>query len=271
ALSFADSKFVVKIAPPPEVTVLRYEHDMMAAEVGAMREVRRRTSLPVPEVVAFDQTREETSSDYFLAACAPGSPLHRVRDNLSTEAQAFVDEQIAGYLIELHDIKGVAFGTYNRPVHSTWKEAFGAFLEDLGKDRRDRDVQLPLGAFEVAEPHMDALDEVRVPSLIHWDLWDPNVFVDDDNRITGVIDFERAMWADPLMEWNFHTPSKTLLDAYGRSIMESPGSKSRRGLYDLYLGLIMVIETTYRGYDSAHEKMSRDFLDASIAVLARSS
>lgn len=38
-------------------------------------------------------------------------------------------------------------------------------------------------------------DQVTVPCLVHWDLWDGNVFV-KDNRITGVIDCERSLWGD---------------------------------------------------------------------------
>ena len=54
-----------------------------------------------------------------------------------------------------------------------------------------------------AEAH-PALDEVQSPRLVHWDLWDGNVFVDPATaQITGISDFERSLWGDPLMEVNF--------------------------------------------------------------------
>src|ERR1700736_1397199 len=74
-IEFADASFVLKVSPPDEVKVLRYEHNMMAAEVGAMRDAKSKTNLPVPKVVAYDRSREEVASDYFLAECVPGVPL----------------------------------------------------------------------------------------------------------------------------------------------------------------------------------------------------
>jgi len=41
-----------------------------------------------------------------------------------------------------------------------------------------------------------------MPQLVHWDAWDANFFV-KDGKITGILDFERALWADPLMEAQF--------------------------------------------------------------------
>lgn len=141
-------------------------------------------------------------------------------------------------------------------------------MEKLRKDQHDERIELPPGAFEAAAPHLGALAEVESPSLVHWDLWDPNIFVDPESgRITGLIDFERAMWADPLIEGNFMQPSPALMEGYGHPVTQPAEATARRYLYDLYLSLIMVIESTYRKFTPEHEKSSRDFLDRSIAAL----
>jgi aminoglycoside phosphotransferase (APT) family kinase protein len=90
-----------------------------------------------------------------------------------------------------------------------------------------------------------------VPCFVHWDLWDPNVFVDPDSLdVVGVIDFERALWGDPLMEGQFLSKigDAAFLDAYGIPMLSTPGAVSRRLLYDLYLFVIMVVEVAYRHY-----------------------
>jgi len=267
-LTLPEADFVLKIAPSDDVRVLRYEQNLMEAEVGVTLTVKACTDLPVPEVIAFDRTREEVASDYFIAACVPGVPLEQAKVDFTPEERAFVDRQIGAHLKNLHIIKGQAFGTFNEPVYSTWTDAFNGVMEDLKRDQQDQDIDLPQGAFESATPHLGALAEVESPALIHWDLWDPNIFVDSTSkRITGLIDFERAMWADPLMEGNFMKPSPALLDGYELAITQAPGTPARRALYDLYLSLIMVIESTYRRFPADHEKMSRDFLDNSIAAL----
>lgn len=47
-------------------------------------------------------------------------------------------------------------------------------------------------------------DEVTVPRLVHWDLRAGNVLVEQE-RITGLIDFERCLWGDVRMEVGFRT------------------------------------------------------------------
>ena len=87
--------------------------------------------------------------------------------------------------------------------------------------------------------------------MVHWDLWDTNVFVDPATlEVVGIIDFERVLWADPLMEAQFtnkraHDRS---LDAYGKRLFDEPLAVERRRLYDLYLYLVMFVECSYRNY-----------------------
>lgn len=47
--------YVLKVAPPADVRVLRYEHSIMQAKVEALHMVRAHTSMPVPAVVCADE------------------------------------------------------------------------------------------------------------------------------------------------------------------------------------------------------------------------
>ncbi len=257
---------VLKIAPSDSVRLMRYERNLMNAEVSVMRMVREVTDIPVPAIIAFDGSREEVASDYFLAERLSGLPLDQCRPTMATELGETVDLQVGVILASLHKIIGSRFGTYNQPESETWSAAFLSLVEMLRQDAADLEVELPAGTFEAVEPHRWALTEVSAPSLVHWDLWDGNIFVDKDSgEITGLIDFERAMWADPLIEQNFRVPSPTLIQAYGNPILESPGAKSRRLLYDLHLFLIMVIECRYRHLTAEHEAHCRRMLDETLA------
>ena len=71
--------------------------------------------------------------------------------------------------------------------------------------------------------NLDVLDEVSEPALVHWDLWAGNVFV-KDGKITGITDFERALWGDPLMEHYFRMITEpkrpeAFLRGYGLSLI----------------------------------------------------
>jgi aminoglycoside phosphotransferase (APT) family kinase protein len=147
-------------------------------------------------------------------------------------------------------------------------------FDDLLADGEARRVPLPLDYAALrarVEAVTPVLDEVQTPQLVHWDLWDGNIFVDGPSgRITGIIDFERALWGDPLMEFQYRTLETTpaFRLGYGRSLLESPTAPARRTLYNLYLYLIMIIECSYRAYETDdQEQWARQQLLAELARL----
>jgi aminoglycoside phosphotransferase (APT) family kinase protein len=91
------------------------------------------------------------------------------------------------------------------------------------------------------------------------------VFVDDDVNVVGVIDFERVLWADPLMEAQFvgRRAHDEVVEAYGTRLFDQPGAAERRRLYDLYLGLVMTVECAYRHYPTTDiEELGRGLVVA---------
>jgi len=98
--------------------------------------------------------------------------------------------------------------------------------------------------------HAPSLDEVREPRLVHWDSWDSNIFV-ANGHVCGLIDFERALWADPLMEAPFRGLTwggvTDAMRGYGKSEF-TPAELSRCWMYTLHLGLVMETECAYRHY-----------------------
>jgi len=279
-LELADgSRWILKIAPPPDVRVLRYEHDLVTTEVEALRLVRARTDLPVPEVRAFDASCTIVASPWFVMSHCAGRLLSEVRPSLDADAQAHVDAQLARHLAAMHAITAPAFGRPDAGAtqDATWSRGFARLVDDLLADAVDADVELPIppsGLAELIGGRAVALDEVTEPRLVHWDLWDTNVFVDEATlEVVGLIDFERVLWADPLMEAQFagvrqHSP---IVDAYGERLFDEPGAVARRQLYDLYLYLVMTVECAYRNYPTDDiEDLARPMLAVVIDELQQS-
>ncbi len=259
-LGFGDgSTAILKVAPPPDVRVLRYEHDIITTEVETLRLLGERTDLPVPEVLAWDPSGEIVPSPYFVMTACPGVPLEGRRVHLDPDQSAAVDAQLAAFVATVNTIVGDHFGRPepSAPRCATWADAFGLLVEDLLADATDASVVLPRPVAELQSITSrlvdDALGEATEPRLVHWDLWDTNVFIDPDTlEVVGVIDFERALWGDPLMEAQFvgRRSHDAVVEAYGTPLFDLPGSVDRRGLYDLYLYLVMVVESAYRNYDT---------------------
>lgn len=268
-------RVVMKVAPPPAVRVMRYEHDLMDCEVTALR-FTAGLGAPVPEVLWYDRSCERVSSPLFVMSWCEGDLLKHLRPTLSPEQQGAVDRQVAHHLRTFHDVTRPSFGLYTASARrfDRWSDAFIGLYDMVVADGVDLDISLPLpydALREIPRRHREELDLVTTASFVHWDLWDHNVFVDPHTlQVTGLIDFERAMWADPLMEINFALKGDdpSYIEGYGRAIYTDAAGRLRRSLYDLYLATIMVVESTFRQYtDPSNESWGRMWLDATLPKL----
>jgi aminoglycoside phosphotransferase (APT) family kinase protein len=249
-------RVVLKVAPPPDVEVLTYERDILRAEVDALRLIGARTAAPVPEVLWFDEDVRHVPSPLFLMNHLRGASLATIGSELTVDERAEVDALLGRHLRSINDITGPAFGLLAPASerHPTWAAAFGALIESVLVDGERRAIALPVRYDEIRAVMAGgtaALDEVTEPRLVYWDLWDGNVMVDTTtHELTGMLDLERAMWGDPLIEAQFgpHGHSPVLLAAYGAVDTTSPGAVRRRALYTMHLHLVMCIEGIYRQY-----------------------
>jgi aminoglycoside phosphotransferase (APT) family kinase protein len=270
-------KCVLKAAPPDDVRVLRYERDIMRAEVEAMRLVREQTEVPVPEIYVFDTTRSILPSNYFLMEFLSGTPFHKLRPQIAPEAQAAIEHEMGRLARRMSEITGPAFGYWAQPEPPgcSWRSCFARMLQGVLRDGQDIGVQFPISYEEIyseLEMHLPALEAVKTPRLVHWDLWDGNVFVNPQTlKITGLIDFERVMWADPLIEATFGwlDPNGNAVKGFDGDLFSQPEHFKRRLLYNAYLFLIMVIETYYRHFETQdQENWARGMLDETLKKLA---
>jgi aminoglycoside phosphotransferase (APT) family kinase protein len=276
-LFLADGRRVaLKIAPPPDVVVMRYERNLMSAELAAMR-IATDLGQPVPAVLWHDTTATRVASELFIMEWCPGTAMKALRPHLSTAEQQHVDAQIAGFLRTLHSVTADGFGLFaaGSARFERWSDAFIDLYDMLLADAADLSIPLPRPYAELAlipRRHVEELDLVTRPSFVHWDMWDQNTFVDPTTlQVTGLIDYERAMWADPLMEVNFVLKGNddAFMAAYGTPLLAEEAGRTRRALYDLYLSTVMTVESTYRRYtDPANESMGRMWLDATLPQLS---
>ncbi|GGA20042.1 phosphotransferase family protein [Paenibacillus physcomitrellae] len=245
---------ILKVGPPQGAHCMRYERNMMNAEVKALLKLRE-AGVPVPEVYGYDPSRTLALSEYFVMECLTGEPFNKIKEQLPREQAEQVQRELGRINRAINGIAGTQFGYLANPESRSgdWAECFLNMVEGLLLDAADVGCELPAEADEIRrtfERGRASLSEVKEPRLVHWDLWDGNVFV-DDGRITGIIDCERALWGDPLMEYYFRSivDSQAFLEGYG-PLPETPGSVKRKRMYDMYLNLIFHIECVFRQFDN---------------------
>lgn len=253
---------VLKVGPPPQVPLLRYERDLIGAEARYLRLVATRApAVPVPPLLHHG--REPELGDWLLTGLLPGRSLWELTQAGADTDKVRVDFGVA--LAALHDVTGDRYGyDGGRATGPTWRAAYSAMLDDLLADAADWGVALPAPAARIrdlVERHAPVLDAVRRPALLHFDGWAGNVLAvdgpDGTPRLSGLVDGERYLWGDPLLDLvspllfrrTEDEPDDPLVRAY-RTMAPFPlddAVRRRLGLYRLHLYLLMTVEMPSRG------------------------
>lgn len=270
---------VLKIAPPAGVDVLTREVGMMSAELEAMRLVSTLTDVPVPRVDHVDTSHEIVDADLFFMEFidAENFGFAAAEGRVSTEVISAASRELGELNRRINAVVGPHFGPLLGAGSSTWADAFTKLIGDALEDGWRVGVDIGWRADEIhaaVAENTAALAEVTIPRLIEVDLWAKNSMI-RDGRIVAILDHERALYGDPLMEAGltgldfpdvFGDPSD-FMAGFGLSELTA-AQRTRRRLYSLHLALVMIVETKYRGHtDSTVYDIGRSQLDAMMAAL----
>lgn len=141
-----------------------------------------------------------------------GDAAGDVWDSLDDAGRHVLLRDLGDLVGRVHAIKGPAFGDVLGGGVPTLRESVASEVEAL-LDQADAEVLGDAAAFRTAiAAAVSRLDDsASVPSLTHGDLWLPNFLV-RDGRITCVLDFEHAVYADRFRD--FGKLDEHVLDAF---------------------------------------------------------
>ena len=270
-IDLADGReLVLKVSPSPQLRLLRYEVDLANTEIEFYR-FATAAGLPVPAVRFAD-----ADGGYLLIDRLRGRSLEAVKSDLSAGQLERLRHDLGAICARLATVTGPAFGYPRRDGHTrsgSWRTSFLAFVDDILTDAVEYHRELPMPAERIAElisRHAAVLDEVSTPSLVHFDLWDGNIFVLPDGdgvTVEGIIDGERAFYGDPIAELVslalFTDPERVpglLAGFLGEQRQLTAGERLRWRLYTVYLDLIMVTEGAVRGHVTEEQDQFRTFV-----------
>ena len=267
-VSGAGHNLVLRISPPDAAGFLFYERRMMAQEPGLHALLRSETTVPVANVLAYDDSRRLVDRDYMIMERLPGRPLAELQ--LSRAQLDGVLAQVGAQLAQMHALVADRYG-YLPPLpcpradgpppsaaglsaqptvpagyepmtpQPTWVQAFEIMWHKLLDDvvacggYTAEEAAAMRRLFDVYRPHFDR----PVPaSLLHMDVWSQNILVDERGTVTGLVDLDRALWGDPEIEY-------AVLDycgisepgfwrGYGRARDTSFSAQVRARFYTLY-------------------------------------
>lgn len=270
-----DQEVILKIAPPANIKTLRYEQNIMNTEVSVLR-LLKNTNIPVPTVYYYNETGKDLIPSHFFMEKISGDSYSNAKETLSTDKQMRIEKELGYYNRCINEIMGDKFGYYSQPDKNFdhWFDAFYCMFQDILLDGKEYEVKLPISYDELdtlLKHSSYAFESIKEPRLIHWDLHDGNVIVTQDGRINGIIDCDRALWGDPLIEsyLNDYDKQSNFMEGYGELFYKDKHVAIRRHFYNIYLYLIMTIESYYRNYDDSHKKWTFDLLEKEINTLTK--
>ena len=248
-------KAVLKIAPSKEVRVMTYEKNIMYSEVQAMRIVRENCKVPVAKIYGYDDSGTICESPYFFMEKLSGESLYSIKETLTSEQIDSIYRETGRMIRSVNNIPCPCFGYPGQPEYqgTKWYSVFYKMIEALLDDAKQANVDIKISPDELIgklKRDKAVFEEVTEPCFVHWDCWDGNIFV-ENGKVVGIIDWERTLWADPLMEVGFRTYASNtgFQKGYGLEVLSE--HQQRRALwYDIYLMLSMTIECEYRKYET---------------------
>jgi len=205
----------------------------------------RHGGLPVPKPYGWAGSHERMRGGYLLMERLPGRTVCQAR--MTGRGRAVYQRQLADHVAEMHDHTRDTYGDAVVPTGpNRWLDIFRPRLADIFNECKDR---LAPRSRQTVSRLLDELEtwlpESGRPTLVHGDLWDANILVDDRDPdapvITGFID-SIPRYADIEYEQAylcvFHTADRTFFDAYTERHPLREGFERRCRVYWLHTMLI---------------------------------
>ena len=253
------SESILKIAAENTTGNTSNEINLMRAEVKAMRLVSEKCPFKVPDVQYYDCSGTACSGDYFFMEKLPGENYAFLKDRLPESAVRELNREIGRISRELTAVTNARFGFLGDDRRYDTLFAFvRTMLTNLLSDAIKKNVDLGCDARRLIEQlgsEKESFDEVRSATLVHWDMWEGNIFV-SQGHVSGIIDWERTLWGEPFMDDRFrkHNRNDDFLEGFGLNAFSDSELKRIRW-YDVILYLTMMIEVFYREYE--HQDQNR--------------
>jgi fructosamine-3-kinase len=165
--------------------------------------------------------------------------------NLTQRTFDEILRQVGVCLQQAHRLTGDVYGYVgdHRPMapQSDWASAFTimwhkllADIERCGGYSHDEAERMR----RLLDRHLKVFDRPVPASLLHMDVWAENILADDEGRLLGLIDWDRALWGDPEIEFAVldycGISEPAFREGYGAERERSPEAEVRRILYLLY-------------------------------------
>lgn len=243
-ITFADGLCAVLKVSSGGRGITRNERWLMRSEVAAMRMLYGR--IPVPRLLFYDDSRTLINGSYFFMEFIEGDTMLSLRES---DVYPRLDRELGQMFRSVTEITSDRFGILGSDIRfdsifELVRFMIGNNLDDIRDMSSDAGVD-GVTVFDCLMRDRHAFCEVTHASLIHYDLWANNVMI-KDGKIAAIIDWERAIFAEDIMEDKFRGKGNDAFrEGYGRAVT-TENESIRRRWYTVLIKLSIIAEGYYR-------------------------
>ena len=220
---------------PPLGHVLATAHDMVREHrvISALSP----TSVPVPATLALCADPTVIGAPFYVMELMPGTPYRQAHEleALGPERARAISTRMVEALADLHAVSPdeVGLSDFGRP------EGFLARQVQRWKKQLDASKSRTLpGADELFELLASRVPPDGAPGIVHGDYRLDNLLVDEDDRVTAVLDWEMATIGDPFTDvalmLAYHRMARLEAGAVIASASNAEGFLDEQAILDLY-------------------------------------
>jgi len=248
-------KVVLKIAPKDENKMITVDRNILWWE-AKMLQLMEQISFPAPRLLYYDDSCELCESPYIFMSFIDGENYLEKKDNMLEEEISKIEYQVGVLSKQLCLIKRDYFflpSQPNKKFKSNYEFILNLF-ELLLENAQLNQVYLGENGYErirnIIISHKDSLNNISNLCLVHTDIWDGNILVNDGN-VVGIVDFSDLYFCDELMTFYFHTidgkTSVNFLKGFGCKELDYD-ERIRVEIYRLYVILKMIVDCELKHY-----------------------
>ncbi len=204
--------YELKLDKPPYLLALKafrikgQSHE----EANALKTLKPHSTIPVPEVYLICEATDEFPYDIIIMQMMPGKNafLDYLFPTVSKKKREAFARECVNCLVNIHSVKGKAFGPIENPVYPSWLDYYKEKVDKtyFGIVAKYQSCEIDRDLFELVSKSYNMFSEifsepVEEASLIHGDFNVMNILVDSNSFTpTALIDPLNTMYADKEFE-----------------------------------------------------------------------
>jgi aminoglycoside phosphotransferase (APT) family kinase protein len=199
------------------------------------------TDVPVPKIHVYDDSHEIIANDFLIMDRIPGQPMS---DSWGIDSGKVL-HRVGECLKQVHQLTAEKYGYIgeHQPMaaQNNWVDAFhimwNKLIDDIASTGHYTEAE-ENRLRNLLDDHISCFEHPVKSCLLHMDVWGQNIMVDQQGNLTGLIDWDRALWGDLEIEFAVldycGISEPPFWQGYGQPRDTSQEAQIRRIFYILY-------------------------------------